>query len=130
MFQILYKTEGSNFVYQCIDADARDHFTSVLENTGIEYEVKEDTAEMYYQICGCIFQSDGKLYTYVRPEGDAKPGMSGSVEVIDSYGVKSVKEVVILDTRKASVSEIRSIAKKLGRDKLGRVTKIWQRKIA
>lgn len=130
MFQILYKANGSNFVYQCIDADACNHFVSVLKNTGIEYEVKESTAEMYYQICGCIFQSDGKLYTYVRPEGDAKPGMSGSVEVIDSYGVKSVKEVVILDTRKASISEIRSIAKRLGRDKLGRVTKVWQRKIA
>lgn len=130
MFQILYKANGSNFVYQCVDTAARDHFVSVLENTGIEYEVKEDTSEMYYQICGCIFQSDGKLYTYVRPEGDAKPGMSGSVEVIDSYGVKSVKEVVILDTQKASVSEIRAIAKKLGRDKLGRVTKVWQRKIA
>ena len=130
MFQVIYKADGANFVYQCIDADARDHFVSVLKNTGIEYEVKEDTSEMYYQICGCVFQADGKVYTYVRPEGDAKPGMSGSVEVIDSYGVKSVKEIIVLDTRKASISEIRSIAKNLGREKLGRIQDVWQRKLA
>lgn len=130
MFQIIYRSDGCNFVQQCMDETHRDHFVEILKNSGIEYDVVESSAEMYYQLCGCVFQADGKVYTYVRPEGDAKPGMSGSVEVVDSYGVKSVKEVIILDTKKASVSEIRQIANGLGRDKLGRVTKVWQRKIA
>lgn len=130
MFQIIYRSEGCNFVQQCMDEAHRDHFIEILKNSGIEYDVVESSAEMYYQLCGCVFSADGKVYTYVRPEGDAKPGMSGSVEVVDSYGVKSVKEVIILDTKKASVSEIRQIANGLGRDKLGRVTKVWQRKIA
>ena len=130
MFQILYKADGANFSYQCNDETQRDQFIQILTNSGIEYTVSESTTEMYYQLCGCVFSADGKVYTYVRPEGDAKPGMSGSVEVVDSYGVKSVKEVIILDTKKASVSEIRQIANGLGRDKLGRVTKVWQRKIA
>ena len=130
MFQILYKADGVNFSYQCSNEEQKNNFIQILTNSGIEYSISESPAEMYYQICGCIFQADGKLYTYVRPEGDAKPGMSGSVEVVDSFGNVSVKEVVILDTRKASVSEIRSIAKNLGRDKLGKIDRVWQRKIA
>jgi len=131
MFNVIYKNdEGLNFVYPCSDEKQRDHFVSVLTNAGIEYDVKETTAEMYYQICGCLFKSDGQIYTYVRPEGDAKPGMSAAVVVMDSYGHESTKEVVIVDTRKASVSEIRAIAQRLGRDKLGRIERVWQRKIA
>jgi len=131
MFNVIYKNdEGLNFVYPCSDEKQRDHFVSILTNTGIEYDVKETTAEMYYQICGCLFKSDGQIYTYVRPEGDAKPGMSAAVVVMDSYGHESTKEVVIIDTKKASVSEIRAIAQRLGRDKLGRVERVWQRKIA
>lgn len=130
MFQILYKADGANFSYQCSNEEQKNNFIQILTNSGIEYSISESAAEMYYQICGCIFQADGKLYTYVRPEGDAKPGMSGSVEVVDSFGNVSVKEVIILDTRKAAVSEIRAIAKNLGREKLGRIDRIWQRKIA
>lgn len=130
MFQIIYRSDGCNFVQQCMDEAHRDHFIEILKNSGIEYDVVESSAEMYYQLCGCVFQADGKVYTYVRPEGDAKPGMSGSVEVVDSFGNVSVKEVIILDTRKAAVSEIRAIAKNLGREKLGRIDRVWQRKIA
>lgn len=130
MFNIIYKNEGMNFVYRCSDEKQRDHFVSILTNAGIEYDAKETPEEMYYQICGCIFKADGQIYTYVRPEGDAKPGMSATIVVIDSYGHESTKEVVIVDTKKASVSEIRAIAQRLGRDKLGRIEHVWQRKIA
>lgn len=131
MFNIIYKNnEGMNFVYRCSDENQRDHFVSILTNAGIEYDAKETPEEMYYQICGCLFKSDGQIYTYVRPEGDAKPGMSAAVTVMDSYGHETTKEVIIVDTKKASVSEIRAIAQKLGRDKLGRIEHVWQRKIA
>lgn len=130
MFQILYKADGVNFSYQCSNEEQKNNFIQILTNSGIEYSISESPAEMYYQICGCIFKSDGQMYTFVRPEGDAKPGMSARAEVEDSYGHKSLKEVIILDTRKATVAEIRSIAKNLGREKLGRIQHIWQRKLA
>ena len=131
MYNIIYKNdEGLNFVYRCSDEKQRDHFVSILTNAGIEYDVKETTDEMYYQICGCLFRSDGQMYTFVRHEGDAKPGMSAAAVVKDSYGHESIKEVIIVDTRKASESEIHAIARGLGYKELGSIERVWQRKLA
>lgn len=129
MYQISYKLDGVNWCYHAPTKVACDHYINILKGIDVNYDIVESEKEMMYQVCGCLFKADGQIYMFIRYENDAKAGMSAYAEVVDSYGNKSMKEVIIVDIEMKTISDIQEIAAKIGRKQLNKIVKVWQRKI-
>lgn len=128
MFQVFYTDHaGRKWRKDCDNIKQKNACIENLMKNNIEYDV---IGEERLQICGCTFKSDGTLYTYVRVEGDAAPGNTGLVDVVDECGHVYEKQVDILFVRKTTVAECRTIAASMGRKKLVRIKKIWQRTLS
>lgn len=124
MFQILFEHNNEKFVKQCSNVLQKERYLQKLNARGIGYTLLGETQP---QLCGCVFNVGGKIYTYVRVEGDAEPGNSAEVEVVDNFGNCEIKEVVVLWARETTIEECRQKAASLGRTKLSRIKNVWQR---
>ena len=124
MFQILFQNGTEKYVKPCKNVSQKDRYIKKLSDRGVSYTV---IGEAQPQLCGCIFNIGGAVYRYVRVEGDAEAGNSAEVEVVDEFGNKKTKEVVILWARETTIAECRTVAESLKRSKLGRIKKVWQR---
>lgn len=123
MFQILFESpSGEKFCKMCKTVPEKDRYIEKLNAKGVEYHL---VGEVQPQLCGCIFKVGEKIYNYVRVEGDAEPGMLGTVDVQDTFGNSVEKTVAILKVEEATASKCREICNKLGRTKLARIKRVW-----
>ena len=124
MYQIFFEAPtGEKFCKNCKTIEQKNIYLHKLTEAGIECTVIGETKP---QLCSCVFKADGTLYSYVRAEGDAEPGMLGSVEVTDGCGRTETKTVAILKVKETTIEECRALCNALNRPKLARIKRVWK----
>lgn len=126
MFIVSYVIDGVKFAQNCASEKERDDLVIALKGSDIEPAViKRPEEEPRYMVVSCMFRaSDETVYTFVDPNGNARPGKIVEVEVVNNFGQIEIKRAFVTSVRMEPVSAIRAIANKLNRKKLGKVVKV------
>ena len=126
MFKIIFKDpNGRDWCKECDSIDQKNTYLKKLTDAGIESHV---IGEPTPQLCGCVFTTSSIVYSYVRYEGDAKPGDFAVVDVNEN-GKPTEKTVIIVDVRPTTLEECAALGRKFGRSTLVHIKKIWQKKL-
>lgn len=126
MFKVLFKDPaGRDWCKECATVEQKNAYLKKLTDAGIESHV---VGEPTPQLCGCVFTTNSTVYSYVRYEGDAKPGDFAAVDVNEN-GKPTEKTVIIVDVRPTTLEECAALGRKFGRNTLVHIKKIWQKKL-
>lgn len=125
LFQIIYRSEGSEFATPCLTETQKDNFIGVLSNAGIQFEVLEREDKKTNVVSGIFKLDDTKTYVFEDPSNAAKPGDIVEVELVDGRRKNLFVKASGLKTK----DEIKAYCLKIGYPTLGKVIRVvWSPK--